>query len=247
MEVYLKDEESDVFRFPVVPPTINIQDYAIMNDSNITAVGDIVVFGGKGLRTTELSSFFPNPERKYSFVNYSDYPAQYECVSKIKNWMDEGKKLRFIVTDTEINFLVKITNFEYSEQNGTRDVYYTLSLKEYREVTIPGLDNNDKEVKTPEDNKNRKDTPKKRSEAIEKIKNNNKKVETPTNKNIKKIETPYQTIYKVKKEDETLYDIAKKYYGKGSDYTKIQKANAAKYPSLKKNTKLKVGWELIIP
>ena len=128
MEVYLKDANNNVFRFPIVPPTINIQDYAIMNDSNITAVGDIVVFGGKGLRTTEISSFFPNPERKYSFVNYSDYPNQYECVSTIKKWLDKGEKLRFIVTDTEINFLVKITNFEYSEQDGTRDVYYSLSL-----------------------------------------------------------------------------------------------------------------------
>ena len=44
MEVYLKDANNNVFRFPIVPPTINIQDYAIMNDSNITDVGDIVVF-----------------------------------------------------------------------------------------------------------------------------------------------------------------------------------------------------------
>lgn len=231
MEVYLKGA-GGVFRFPIVPSAINVKDYAIINESNITAVGDIIIFGGKGLRTTEISSFFPNPERKYSFVDYSGYPNQYECVSKIKNWMDEGEKLRFIVTDTDINFLVKITDFEYSEQDGTRDVYYKLSLKEYREITIPGLENNNKEISSNVDNTSRKDTPTKRVEELTNIKS-------------KKVETPLQS-YKVKKED-TLYDVAKKYYGKGSDYTKIQKANVAKYPSLKKNTNIKSGWDLIIP
>ena len=235
MEVYLKDANNNVFRFPIVPPTINIQDYAIMNDSNITAVGDIVVFGGKGLRTTEISSFFPNPERKYSFVNYSDYPKQYECVSKIKKWMDKGEKLRFIVTDTEINFLVKITNFEYSEQDGTRDVYYSLSLKEYREIKIPGLKDNTKEISSKVDNTTRKDTPTKKSATA-----TNTMFDKKTNT------TSTQKTYTVKKGD-TLWDIAQKSYGKGSDYTKIQKANTTKYPSLKKNTIIQPGWKLIIP
>lgn len=231
MEVYLKGA-GDVFRFPIVPSAINVQDYAIINDSNITGLGDVTIFGGKGLRTTEISSFFPNPERKYSFVDYSDHPSQYECVSKIKNWMDKGEKLRFIVTDTDTNFLVKITDFEYSEQDGTRDVYYKLKLKEYREITIPGLENNNKEISSNVDNTSRKDTPTKRVEELTNIKS-------------KKVETPLRS-YKVKKED-TLYDVAKKYYGKGSNYTKIQKANVAKYPSLKKNTNIKSGWDLIIP
>lgn len=220
MEVYLKDADNNVFRFPIVPSVINIQDYAIMNESNITAKGDIIVFGGKGLRTTEISSFFPNPERKYSFVNYSGYPKQYECVSKIKKWMDKGTKLRFIVTDTEINFLVKITTFEYSEQDGTRDVYYKLGLKEYREITIPGIKNTNKEISSKVDNTTRPSN-------------------TTSNKTTQKTHTV--------KSGDTLYDIAKKYYGKGSDYTKIQKVNNTKYPSLKKNTIIEVGWKLIIP
>ena len=243
MEVYLKDTSNNTFRFPVIPPTINIQDYAIMNDSNITAVGDITVFGGKGLRSTEISSFFPNPKRKYSFVNYSDYPKQYECVEIIKKWMDTGTKLRFIVTDTEINFLVKITNFEYSEQNGTRDVYYTLSLKEFREIAIPGLNSNtqatDKTQNTP-----RKDTPNnnvtnKLSEILSIFKNNTAPTPNKNNPALEKIHT-------VKKGD-TLWDISKQYYGTGKDYKKIMEANKEKYQNLKKNTIIKPDWKLNIP
>ena len=205
MEMYLKKDDKDIFRFPVLPSAINVQDYAIINDSNITGLGDVTVFGGKGLRTIEISSFFPNPKRKYSFVSYTDYPKQYDCVNKIKKWMDKGEVLRFIVTGTEINFQVRITDFEYSEQDGTRDVYFTINLKEYRKIKISST------------------TPKKK-------KTDNK---------------PKQKTYTVKSGD-TLYDIAKKHYGKGSDYKKIIEKNKSKYPSLAKSTTLKKGWVLTI-
>ena len=216
MEMYLKKDDKDIFRFPVLPSAINVQDYAITNDSNITGLGDVTVFGGKGLRTIEISSFFPNPKKKYPFVSYTDYPKQYDCVNKIKKWMDKGEVLRFIVTGTEINFQVRITDFEYSEQDGTRDVYFTINLKEYRKIKISST--TPKKKKT--DNKDRTDT------------------KETDNK-------PKQKTYTVKSGD-TLYDIAKKYYGKGSDYKKIIEKNKSKYPSLAKSTTLKKGWVLTI-
>ena len=216
MEMYLKKDDKDIFRFPVLPSAVNVQDYAITNDSNITGLGDVTVFGGKGLRTIEISSFFPNPKKKYRFVNYTDYPKQYDCVTKIKKWMDKGEVLRFIVTGTEINFQVRITDFEYSEQDGTRDVYFTINLKEYRKIKISST--TPKKKKT--DNKDRTDT------------------KETDNK-------PKQKTYTVKSGD-TLYDIAKKHYGKGSDYKKIIEKNKSKYPSLAKSTTLKKGWVLTI-
>ena len=216
MEMYLKKDDKDIFRFPVLPSAINVQDYAITNDSNITGLGDVTIFGGKGLRTIEISSFFPNPKKKYYFVSYTDYPKQYDCVNKIKKWMDKGEVLRFIVTGTEINFQVRITDFEYSEQDGTRDVYFTINLKEYRKIKISST--TPKKKKT--DNKDRTDT------------------KETDNK-------PKQKTYTVKSGD-TLYDIAKKHYGKGSDYKKIIEKNKSKYPSLAKSTTLKKGWVLII-
>ena len=216
MEMYFKKDDKDIFRFPILPSAINVQDYAITNDSNITGLGDVIIFGGKGLRTIEISSFFPNPKRKYPFVNYQDYPKQYDCVAKIKKWMDKGEVLRFIVTGTEINFQVRITDFEYSEQDGTRDVYFTINLKEYRKIKISST------------------TPKK--------KKNDNKDRTDTKETDNK---PKQKTYTVKSGD-TLYDIAKKHYGKGSDYKKIIEKNKSKYPSLAKNTTLKKGWVLTI-
>ena len=222
MEMYLKNDKH-IFRFPILPSTINIQDYAIINDSNITGLGDVAIFGGKGLRTIEISSFFPNPKRKYKFVNYPNYPKQWDCVSKIRGYMNNGEVMRFIVTGTEINFQARITDFTFSQQDGTGDVYYTINLKEYREIKISSTT----PAKKKTDNKNR---------TSSKDKNNNKNKTSTKSK---------QTIHIVKKGD-TLYDIAKKYYGKGSSYKKIIEKNKSKYPSLAKNTIIKAGWKLVI-
>ena len=222
MEMYLKNDKH-IFRFPILPSTINVQDYAIINDSNITGLGDVAIFGGKGLRTIEISSFFPNPKRKYKFVNYSNYPKQWDCVSKIRSYMNNGEVMRFIVTGTEINFQAIITDFTFSQHDGTGDLYYTINLKEYREIKISSTT----PAKKKTDNKNR---------TSSKDKNNNKNKTSTKSK---------QTIHTVKKGD-TLYDIAKKYYGKGSSYKKIIEKNKSKYPSLTKNTIIKAGWKLVI-
>ena len=38
MEMYLKKDDKEIFRFPVLPSAINVQDYAITNYSNITGL-----------------------------------------------------------------------------------------------------------------------------------------------------------------------------------------------------------------
>ena len=88
-------------------------------------------------------------------------------MTKIKDWMDTGEILRFIITDTEINFQVRISDFQYSQQDGTGDIYFTINLKEYREIKITT-----EQVETPTENKEREDTKEKNTDINNQ--NNNK-------------------------------------------------------------------------
>ena len=54
----------------------------------------------------------------------------------IEKWMYEGTKIRYIVADTHSNIQVMITSFDYKEQDGTRDVYYNISLTECIDIKI---------------------------------------------------------------------------------------------------------------
>lgn len=211
MEIWLR-QANNTFRFPVIPPSFEINGSATINISNILSVGDIAVFGGLGLKTIELSSFFPNQE--YSFCNYNGFPKPYDCVNLIESWMKEGYILRFIITETNINFECIIADFNYREQDYSRDVYFTLSLKEYRRIQIFKVNINNDEKLSSEKN-------------------------VPLTKGFDTRQKTHKVV-----EGDTLFKIAKKYYGNGDLWEKIYKANEDK---IKNPSVIKNGWVLIIP
>lgn len=219
MEIYLGTDD-DKIRFPIVPSSIGVNRSNNIDTQSVLKLGEVPIFNGTSLKTIELTSFFPNQE--YSFCDYAGFMKPYEFSDKIQKWMYEGKPLRVIVTDSPTNMQCLIQQFDTVEQDGTRDLYFTLNLLEYRHVEVPNLSSSNT-------NSNLNNT-----------QNTSRPSETNANS------SNQQKTHKVVRGD-TLYDIAQKYYGKGSLYPKIKEANKTKYPSLAKNNIIYVGMELIIP
>lgn len=119
---------------PVNPSDFSIATGQKSTVIDISQMGEVSQIGGKELATFEISSIFPSQYGEY--CTYIDIPKPYEAVEKILRWKEEQKPIRFIVTGTPINMACSIDQFEYGEQAYTRDVRYTLSLKEYRFITV---------------------------------------------------------------------------------------------------------------
>ena len=217
-EIWIKTKDKAI-RLPVMPSEFERVIGANYETNNVIGLGDIATFSGNGLAQLSLSSFFPNQE--YSFNAYSDVPKPYEFVKYFKEWKNKGVVVRVVLTGTDINQQMYITNFSYGEKDGTGDVYYTVDLVEYRPITVPVI-----------------------NETSSNTQNTSRQDENNDNSNDANNST--QKTHKVVKGD-CLWDIAKKYLGKGSDYPKIKEANKSKYPSLSKNNIIYVGMELIIP
>ena len=219
-EIWFKTKDKAI-RLPVIPSEFERVIDAGYDTNAIIGLGDVAVLTSNGLAQLSLSSFFPNKE--YSFNEYSNVPKPYDMVRYFKEWKNKGTVVRVIFTGTDINQEMYITNFAYGEKDGTGDVYYNMDLLEYRPIIVPTItennSNNTQNTNRPTDNNN----------------NSNKNNTNNT-----------QKTHKVKKGD-CLWDIAQKYYGKGSLYPKIKEANKSKYPSLAKNNVIYVNWELIIP
>lgn len=216
-EIWIKTNEKAI-RLPVIPSEFERVIDASYDTNAIIGLGDVAVLTSNGLAQLSLSSFFPNNE--YSFNEYSNVPKPYELVKYFKEWKNKGTVVRVILTGTDINQEMYITNFSYGEKDGTGDVYYNMDLLEYRPIIIPTITENDS--------------------------NNTQNTNRPTDTNNKNDSSNKQKTHKVVKGD-CLYDIAKKYYGNGNSYLKIKEANKSKYPSLAKNNVIYVNWELIIP
>lgn len=207
MEFWLKKAEKDKFQLPVKPSEYTI--YVSHNNTvvNVTQLGDINLIGKTGLRELSLSSFFPAQD--YNFSNNADRQEPLTYVKKIEEWRKSGEPIRVIITGV-LNMLCTIESFSYGEQDATRDVYYSLALKEYRKIKTKNA--------------------------------NTSKAKTPT-RTTKKPPKNSPKTYTVKSGD-SLWKIAKQFYGDGSKYTKIYNANKGK---LKNPNSLSVGQVLTIP
>ena len=225
MEIYL-GTDNDKIRFPVVPSVIGVNRSNNIDTQSVLKIGEVPVFNGTSLKTIELTSFFPNKE--YSFCDYTGFMKPYEFSDKIQKWMYEGKPLRIIVTDSPTNMQCLIQQFDTVEQDGTRDLYFTLNLLEYRPIEVPNLSNSNQS-----------------NNSNSNVSNNNQNTSRPNNKTNTN-SSNQQKSYKVVKGD-SLWDIAQKHYGNGSLYPKIKEANKAKYPSLSKSNVIYANMELIIP
>lgn len=133
MDIFLSTKDrKQVIQLPIVPAELKIQD--TVNNETFTTVnqGDIKLFGLRGLKSISFDSFFPVKE--YSFSRNKDMFG-WEYVEIIDAWIEKRMPIR-IVAGSAINILMSIDSFEYGLQDGSGDVYYNLSLSEFKEIKL---------------------------------------------------------------------------------------------------------------
>lgn len=151
------------------------------------------------------------PNQEYSFCLYNGFSKPYECINLLKKWKESGKPIRLIITQSPINYAMAIESITYSEEDGTGDVYFSLELKEYRFIKAA--------------------TQQKQTTA------NGTVISTPqTTRETKAVSTNYTV-----KSGDTLWAIAKRATGDGSNYKAIAEKNGIKDPD-----KIYPGQKLVI-
>ena len=136
------------------------------------------------------------PAAKFPGLQVSRITKPLTLIQQINEWKASKKPIHFIATACGVDVYASIESFTYSEEGGDPGTYqYSIKLKEYREITV-------RQVKV--------NIPKKTASV---------KKEKPRVDN-----TVQPKTYTVKRGD-CLWNIAKKFYGSGAQYTKIYNAN----------------------
>ena len=133
MEFWLM-QDSEKLQLPVPPSS-----YAIKRSQNnstivVEGLGEVSFIGKPKLaEIPTIESFFP--AQVYSWCQYSTFPTPKACIDLIEKWIASGKPIRYLVTGA-INTECTTESFEHGERDGTGDVYFSLTLKEYRTITL---------------------------------------------------------------------------------------------------------------
>jgi len=132
LEIWLRQGRTK-FRFAVLPSEYEVTDESGNTQVVINSLGEINLLGKRKLKKISFSSFFP--KEKYSFCEYTTFAAPMECVKLIERMKNSGV-MRLIMTGTPVNMECTIENFTWGENDGTKDINFTLDFKEYRRIKI---------------------------------------------------------------------------------------------------------------
>lgn len=144
MEIWLKQGKTK-FRLAVVPPEYELASESGNTQVVIHSLGEINLLGKRKLKTVSFSSFFPK-EYNSSYCSYKKFPTPKESVKKIEKMKNKGI-LHLTMTNTPVNMDCTIESFTWGENDGSKDINFTLEFKEYRKPVIKGRKNKEKVTK----------------------------------------------------------------------------------------------------
>lgn len=134
MEFWLSyNNFAERLQLPVPPPEYEYIESNQNETVNILGLGDIIQITGEGLAEIEISSHFPAHRVPYAQYYLGD---PYEAVRTIERWKRTKRPIRLIITETPVNLACTIETFTWGERGGSRDVNYSLKLREYRFIQV---------------------------------------------------------------------------------------------------------------
>ena len=133
-EIWLThNAESDKILLPVNPEKIMIRNSSNNSAINLVDLGEILIMQDRSALQFSWSSFFP--AAYFPGLRFMATPTT--LVDKINSWKSTKIPVHFIDTGLMINVYAAIDSFDYHEIGGDPGtIYYSITLKEYREVSM---------------------------------------------------------------------------------------------------------------
>lgn len=202
------NNRQEYLKLVVNPASIEFTDMQNNQQINLLEVGTALLLGNRGLIGTTLESFFPSSESPF-YKRHGGTRTPQECKALIKKWKDKGMIVRLIISDMDINLAMAVNSFSTTHREGDDDIYFSLELIEYKTLNVPTV-----KVST-------------------KVKSSITKRPATSSKKATSSGSSSGRSYTIKGGD-TLWAIATRYYGSGTQYMKIYNANKSTIESAAK-------------
>ena len=130
--IFLNSKTGEQLTMPVTPSEFRVEIGRAVTQLDMAQTGQVNLPGLEALFNEQQTFLLPSSARNYTSAGYGGDP--YGIVDTLTRWSQSGDVLRMIVTDTPVNLPVLLAPVRYGEQDGTGDVYVTLTMRQYREL-----------------------------------------------------------------------------------------------------------------
>ena len=130
MDIYLSvNNRAEILQIPVIPAEFTISKPQSLTAFETVSMGDLQLIGTPKLKGITLQSFFPVTGHNYPYLRNTSMWG-WEYINKIDIWIQQKLPIRLIITDTPINMVVAVKDFQYSIRTDG-DLWYTLELEQF--------------------------------------------------------------------------------------------------------------------
>ena len=145
MDIYLSvNNREDILKIPVLPAEYTISKPQGLQTFETVSKGELQLIGTPKLKGITITSFFPI--RDYPYLRDTSMKGQ-DYVYKIDTWILQKLPIRLIITDTPINMVVAVKNFQYTTKTDG-DLWYTLELEQFNLLGYENPQTDDEEELT---------------------------------------------------------------------------------------------------
>lgn len=192
------NNHQEAFTLPINPTEFEFTDP--QNNQRITLlnIGEVNLIGHRGLVSGSLSSFFPSSRSPFARLASME-PVEYMAL--LKKWKESSQPIRVIISDCDFNLAMSIDEITGRYREGDADIYFSLTLTEYRFLNVSAV----------------------QTSTTASLANGLKERPNSSDKGGGSGASAGRSHLVVS--GESLWAIAKKYYGNGAQYQKIYEAN----------------------
>ena len=150
------DGEKEKIRLPVLPEQFTVSMGSKDKSIDIAGLGEILVAQSRPATEISFSSFLP--AATFPCIQFSHIYEPKTIRDKLIKWKNSKKPIHLIVPGHGIDCYCRITKFKPSEKGGdVGTIYYDITLKEYREITVRQVTIKKQTATTPKKNTERTD------------------------------------------------------------------------------------------